>query len=206
MDILHSEAGFAVCVKPVGMDSEHGLPQALQEALGGQWYPVHRLDLNVGGLMVCARTRQAAAELSRLVQEGALVKEYVARVHGTPPERGTWEDWLFKDARRNKVFVAKGPRAGVKDAKLDFWRLEAGPESLMHIRLHTGRSHQIRVQFASRGYPLVGDHKYGARDGAASPLLWSCRLQFPWKGRRLCFTRLPPWASVQLAQIDPAKF
>ena len=108
-----------------------------------------------------------------------MVKEYRALVHGTPPESGTWEDLLFKDSRKNKVFVVDRPRKGVKSAKLDFQTLVPGDESYIHIRLHTGRSHQIRVQFSSRGFPLVGDHKYGARDSVNAPCLWSFRLTFP---------------------------
>lgn len=110
-----------------------------------------------------------------------MVKEYLAQVHGRPtPTADTWEDLLWKDSQKNKVFVVKRPRKGVKPAKLSYAVLEAQDEcSLVRIRLYTGRSHQIRVQFASRGYPLVGDHKYGARDPATAPALWSFRLIFP---------------------------
>ena len=160
MEILYSDKSIAVCVKPVGLDSESEVPAALKELLGGEVFPIHRLDKNVGGVMVYARTRQAAAALSKAVQEGTMVKEYVAMVHGTPPESGNWEDLLWKDSKKNKVFVVKRMRGGVKKARLEFTRLTAGETSLVHIRLHTGRSHQIRVQFSSRGFPLVGDHKY----------------------------------------------
>ena len=194
MEILYSDKDIVVCVKPLGMDAEHGLPQALTEALGGECYPIHRLDLNVGGVMVYARTRTAAAALSKAVQEGTLVKEYVALVHGTPPEIGDWEDLLWKDSGKNKVFVVKRERRGVKKARLEFVRLTASDPSLVRIRLHTGRSHQIRVQFASRGYPLVGDHKYGSRDPETAPMLFSCCLTFPYKGQVVQFEKLPPWA------------
>lgn len=194
MEILYSDKDIVVCVKPLGMDAEHGLPQALTEALGGECYPIHRLDLNVGGVMVYARTRTAAAALSKAVQEGTFVKEYVALVHGTPPEIGDWEDLLWKDSGKNKVFVVKRERRGVKKARLEFVRLTASDPSLVRIRLHTGRSHQIRVQFASRGYPLVGDHKYGSRDPETAPMLFSCCLTFPYKGRVVQFEKLPPWA------------
>ena len=143
--------------------------------------------------MVFARTKSAAAILSEAVRNGQMVKEYVALVHGTPPEAGDWEDLLFKDSRRNKVFVVNRPRTGVKDARLEFTRQTAGERSLVRIRLHTGRSHQIRVQFASRGFPLVGDHKYGARDDVPSPMLFSCRIRFPWKGDEKVFEALPEW-------------
>ena len=179
MEILYADAEIVVCIKPIGLDSETELPAALKETLGGEIYPVHRLDKNVGGVMVYARTKAAAAALSKAVQEGRMVKEYVALVHGTPPECGDWEDLLWKDSKKNKVFVVKRMRGGVKKARLEFVRLSVGEESLVRIRLHTGRSHQIRVQFASRGFPLVGDHKYGARDSSPAPLRFSCKLTFP---------------------------
>ncbi len=194
MEILYSDKALAVCVKPVGLDSEQEVPAALIQALGGEIFPIHRLDKNVGGVMVYARTRQAAAALSRAIQEGSMVKEYVALVHGTPPETGDWEDLLFKDSVKNKVFVVKKERKGVKKARLGYRVLTSGPDSLVRIRLHTGRSHQIRVQFASRGYPLAGDHKYGARDDLSAPMLFSCRVSFPWQGSLRSFEALPDWA------------
>lgn len=194
MEILFSDRDIVLCVKPVGLDSEIQMPAALKEFLGGEIYPVHRLDKNVGGVMVFARTQAAAASLSKAIQEGKLIKEYVALVHGTPPESGDWEDLLWKDSGKNKVFVVKRMRGGVKKARLEFTRLTSGEESLVRIRLHTGRSHQIRVQFASRGYPLVGDHKYGARDNVPAPMLYSCKLTFPHKGKLLEFEKLPDWA------------
>ena len=194
MDFIYTDKDIAVCVKPVGMDSEHELPEAIVKELGGEVFPVHRLDKNVGGLMVYARTRRAAAALSRAIQEGTMVKEYVALIHGTPPEQGDWQDLLWKDVRSNKVFVVKRQRKGVKEARLEFTRLSVGEASLVRVRLHTGRSHQIRVQFASRGYPLVGDHKYGARDETPSPMLFSCALTFPYQGKQLHFEAMPEWA------------
>ena len=194
MTLLFSDRDIAVCIKPVGMDSEKDVPTALTEQLGGSIFPIHRLDQNVGGVMVYARTKQAAAALSKAVQEGTMVKEYVAMVHGTPPEKGDWEDFLFKDSRKNKVFAVKKERKGVKYARLEFKRLTAGETSLVRIRLHTGRSHQIRVQFSSRGFPLVGDHKYGSRDERTSPMLYSCKITFPHKGKELAFEALPDWA------------
>ena len=193
MEILYSDKHLAVCVKPVGLDSEAEVPAALKTALGGEAFPIHRLDKNVGGVMVYARTKQAAAALSKAVQEGAMVKEYVAMVHGTPPENGDWEDFLFKDSRKNKVFAVRKERKGVKYARLEFNRLTAGEESLVHIRLHTGRSHQIRVQFSSRGFPLVGDHKYGSRAEKTEPMLFSRRITFPWQGETKVFEAFPTW-------------
>ena len=190
MEILYSDHGIVVCIKPVGLDSEHALPARLMEVLGGEIFPIHRLDKNVGGVMVFARTKAAAAALSSAVQNGSLVKEYVAKVHGTPQESGDWTDFLFKDSAKNKVFVVKKERKGVKKARLEYVRCG---ENLVRIRLHTGRSHQIRVQFASRGFPLVGDHKYGARDEANAPMLFSCCLHFPWQGNLMHFEKYPEW-------------
>ena len=194
MEILYSDNHIAVCIKPVGMDSEIGIPAALAETLGGLFFPIHRLDQNVGGVMVYARTKAAAANLSRAVQDGTMIKEYVALVHGTPPEAGDWEDLLLKDSKRNKVFVVQRMRGGVKQARLEFVRLTAEDPALVRIRLHTGRSHQIRVQFSSRGYPLVGDHKYGARDASPAPFLYSYQLTFPYNGKNVQFSKLPDWA------------
>ena len=191
MEILFEDKHIVVCIKPVGMDSEHELPAAL----GGEIYPVHRLDKNVGGVMVYARTKAAAAALSKAIQDGTMVKEYVAMVHGFPPTEGDWTDLLFKDSSKNKVFVVKKERRGVKKARLEFTRLTECAPALVRIRLHTGRSHQIRVQFSSRGFPLVGDHKYGARDEFPAPMLFSCRLSFPLFGKAWAFEALPEWAN-----------
>ena len=191
MEILYSDRELAVCVKPVGLDSEAEVPRALKEALGGEIFPLHRLDKNVGGVMVYARTKAAAAALSGAIQRGEMVKEYVAKVHGEPPEEGVLTDLLFKDSRKNKVFVVKKARSGVKEAKLQYRLVEAG---LVHVRLFTGRSHQIRVQFSSRGFPLVGDHKYGSRAPETAPLLFSCRITFPYKGTTHRYCALPDWA------------
>ena len=196
MDILYSDESLAVCVKPVGLDSESDMPLALREQLGGNIFPLHRLDKNVGGVMVYARTKEAAARFSRLIQQGEFIKEYVALVHGTPPETGDWQDLLWKDSQKNKVYVVKRERKGVKAARLEYIRLTDADPALVRIRLHTGRSHQIRVQFASRGFPLVGDHKYGSRDDATAPMLFSCRITFPYHGKEVFFEQLPDWGTL----------
>jgi len=198
MEILYSDKEIAVCVKPVGMDAEHEVPAQLKELLGGEIFPLHRLDKNVGGVMLYARIKGAASSLSKAIQEGTVIKEYVALVHGTPPEQGDWQDLLFKDSRKNKVFVVDRQRAGVKPARLEFKRLTAGERSLVQIRLHTGRSHQIRVQFSSRGYPLVGDHKYGSKAEETAPMLFSCRLTVPHQGKETVFSALPDWAKEKM--------
>ena len=193
-EILFYDKQIIVCIKPLGLDSESEFPAALKAQLGGEIFPIHRLDKNVGGVMVYARTKQSAANLSKAVQDGAMIKEYVAMVHGAVPDQGDWEDWLFKDSRKNKVFVVKKERKGVKKARLEFHTLRRDENSLVRIRLHTGRSHQIRVQFSSRGFPLVGDHKYGSRDEATAPMLFSCKLTFPYHGKLQSFEKLPEWA------------
>ena len=192
MEILYTDDQIVICEKPVGVDSEHEMPNLL----GGEIYTLHRLDKNVGGVMIYAKTKAAAAKFSKLIQDGLLVKEYVAMVHGTPPEEGDWQDLLFKDSRKNKVFVVKKQRAGVKPARLAFRRLQAGERSLVRVRLYTGRSHQIRVQFSSRGFPLVGDHKYGSRAPETEPMLYGCCLTFPYKGETCRMEKLPPWHDV----------
>ena len=193
MEILFENRDLAVCIKPVGLDSEQELPEALREQLGGEIFSLHRLDKNVAGVMVYARNKKTAADLSATIAKGEMVKEYVAMVHGTPPTEGDWEDLLFKDSRKNKVFVVKRQRAGVKAARLTYRLVKAGEQSLVHIRLYTGRSHQIRVQFSSRGFPLVGDHKYGSRDERKEPMLFSRRISFPYKGEKFVFEAEPDW-------------
>ena len=192
MEILFEDQDIVVCIKPAGLDSEHEVPAEL----GGSVYTVHRLDKNVGGVMVYAKNKETAAELSRQIQSGQMVKEYLALVEGTPPENGIFEDLLFKDSRKNKVFVVDRQRAGVKAARLSFNRLSIGEQSLVLVRLYTGRSHQIRVQFASRGFPLVGDKKYGARGKEKEIGLFSCRLTFRHRGKTCLYSAIPAWASL----------
>jgi len=194
MEIIYSDKNIAVCVKPVGLDSETGVPNALRETLGGEFYTVHRLDMNVGGVMVYARNKKTAAELSRAVTDGSMVKEYLATVHGAPPDSDRWTDLLFKDSRKNKVFVVGRERKGVKRAALEFNKVKQNDDTaIVRIRLYTGRSHQIRVQFSSRGFPLVGDHKYGSRDEKDAPMLFSNRITFPYKNESRTFEAHPDW-------------
>ena len=194
MNILFFDENIIVAIKPIGFDSQKEFPLMLKDELGGSIYTVHRLDLNVGGVMVYARNKKMAGYLSRSIQEGTMLKEYLALVHGSLPKEGIYEDLLFKDSRKNKVFVVKRERKGVKKAKLAFDTITSGETSLVHIRLYTGRSHQIRVQFASRGFPLVGDHKYGSHDVASQPMLFSSRLTFPYQGTLRSFEAKPSWA------------
>ena len=196
MEILFENSDLAVIVKPVGLDSEKDLPEKLKDTLGGDFFTVHRLDMNVGGVMVFARNRKTAAELSRAITDGKMIKEYLAFVHGTPDKECVFEDLLFKDSSKNKVFVVKRERKGVKKARLEYERLSEGETSLVRIILDTGRSHQIRVQFATRGFPLVGDRKYGAKDKVLSPMLYSTKLTFPYKNKILTFESIPKWVEA----------
>lgn len=143
-------------------------------------YPIHRLDREVGGAMVFAKTASSAAVLSAAVQQRTLQKEYLAIVQGRPEEaEGIFKDLLFKDSARGKTFVVTRMRKGVKEASLSYRLLaEREGRSLVWVRLHTGRTHQIRVQFSSRGMPLIGDRKYGGLP-ASGTALWSFRLSFP---------------------------
>lgn len=196
MEIIFEDKDIAVVIKPVGADSERDIPKILSEKLGGDFYCVHRLDKAVGGVMVYARNKKSAATLSRLIQQGDMIKEYVATVHGVPDDSGIFEDLLFKDSRKNKAFVVSRERKGVKYAKLEYDKISENNNcSLVHIRLYTGRSHQIRVQFASRGFPLLGDRKYGAKDDLKAPLLFSSKLTFPYNNEIKSFSALPDWAN-----------
>lgn len=197
IEVLIETSDWAVCLKPVGVESEKEMPELLSAMLGGMFFPVHRLDLNVGGLMVYARNGEAAARLSELIRTGSFRKAYMALVHGNPPASGRMEDLLWKNARAKKVYVVQRMRRGVKKAALSYetlWTDIKKDRSLVLVRLETGRTHQIRVQFSSRGFPLVGDHKYGARDQEKEPRLFSCGLSFPWDGEEMRWTRTPLWA------------
>ena len=197
MEIQFYDKNIVICIKPVGIDSEHGMIEELKNVLDGEFFVVHRLDLNVGGLMVYARNKHTAAYLSKIIQENKMIKEYKAIVHGIVDEHDILEDFLFKDPRKNKVFVVKKERKGVKKAKLEYKRLGIfNNTSLVHIRLYTGRSHQIRVQFSSRGYPLVGDHKYGSKDERTSPLLYSYKLTFPYLNKDVSFESEPEFTDI----------
>lgn len=195
--ILQEDKSLVVCLKPPGLLSQDGpggsLPEALRQQLHSEIFPVHRLDREAGGVMVYAKTGRAAAALSRAIQEGSFQKEYLCVVSGCPAQpSGTYRDLLLHDRARNKSFVVRRMRGGVREAALDYRVLAARDDlSLVQVRLRTGRTHQIRVQFASRGTPLSGDGKYG---GGSGPLaLWSAWLAFPHpvSGKPLSFSALP---------------
>lgn len=201
-EILYADAAVAVVVKPAGVlsqgDAENAMPAMLQKQLGGTIFPVHRLDQPTGGVMVYARTQDAAAKLSAQMQSEAFGKEYLAVLDGTPePEEGELHDLLFFDRQKGKSYAVRRKRAGVKDARLAYRVLaQAEGLTLVRVRLYTGRTHQIRVQFSSRGWPLTGDGKYGSRNNRCAPALWSAELHFahPVTGETLIFRSQPPEA------------
>ncbi len=201
-EILYADAAVAVVVKPAGVlsqgDAENAMPVLLQKQLGGTIFPVHRLDQPTGGVMVYARTQDAAAKLSAQMQSEAFGKEYLAVLDGTPePAEGELHDLLFFDRQKGKSYAVRRKRAGVKDARLAYRVLaQAEGLTLVRVRLYTGRTHQIRVQFSSRGWPLTGDGKYGSRNNRCAPALWSAELHFahPVTGETLIFRSQPPEA------------
>lgn len=201
-EILYADAAVAVVVKPAGVlsqgDAEDAMPALLQKQLGGTIFPVHRLDQPTGGVMVYARTQDAAAKLSAQMQSEAFGKEYLAVLDGTPePAEGELHDLLFFDRQKGKSYAVRRKRAGVKDARLAYRVLaQAEGLTLVRVRLFTGRTHQIRVQFSSRGWPLTGDGKYGSRNNRCTPALWSAELHFahPVTGETLTFRSQPPEA------------
>ena len=209
IEILYQDNDIIVCIKPAGLlsegEGEDSLLTVLAAQCGGQVFPVHRLDRGAAGLMVFARNSKAAAGLSRAVQEKQLKKEYFARVSGVPAEKeGEMTDFLFKDSRKGKVFAVKRPRKGVREARLTYRVLwQDGDSSLVRVALDTGRTHQIRVQFSSRGMPLGGDGKYGSRV-KGDLALFSCGLGFPHPrtGKRMEWEAKPmgqPWERGNLA-------
>ena len=195
--ILHEDRDIVVCVKPVGTLSEKGgMPEILaQSCAAKEIYTVHRLDRTVGGVMVYAKTAEAAAKLSAAMGAGDFKKQYQAVVHGRPAEdSGVMRDLLFKDSAKNKSYVVKRMRKGVKEAELEYSVIESRADmSLVKITLHTGRSHQIRVQFSSRKMPLVGDVKYGSlyRDCPISLWSWALSFEHPAGGERMRFEHFP---------------
>ena len=210
--VLYCDSALLVCEKPVGVLSEPGNGKNLPD-MAARWLreqgedptvrTVHRLDRAVGGLTVLARTQAAAASLIDQIAARTAEKEYLAVLRGAPEQdEAVLEDLLFHDSRTNKTFVVARPRKGVREAKLSYRVVgraegESGPLTLVRVRLHTGRTHQIRAQFSHRGLPLLGDIRYGSK-AQHGPALFACRLAFdhPATGERLSFELLPtgePW-------------
>lgn len=210
MELIYVDEDILVCLKParvLSTDEPGGVPDLAREALGApkaDVRTVHRLDRVVAGLMVLARNGKAASELSRQIRDNEFEKEYLAVVHGCPEnESGTLRDLLGRDKARKMTFVASEPAKGVQEAVLDY-EVQAAAEmmSRVRIRLHTGRTHQIRVQFASRNMPLVGERKYSELDDPCEIALWSYRIGFihPKTGEKMEFSHQPPeiypWTEV----------
>lgn len=202
MDILYQDKRIMVCVKPSGVlstDEPGGMPDLARQALGDPKAcvrTVHRLDRVVGGAMVLARSVRAASELSAQIREDSFGKGYLAVVHGVPqPLSGTFTDLLLRDKARRMTFVVPTPQKDAQEAVLDYETLDSRDGlSLVRVTLHTGRTHQIRVQFSSRSLPLVGDRKYGRADDDCTIALWSHKLAFrhPESNEPLSFTAPPP--------------
>ena len=207
--LLYADADIVVCVKPprvLSTDEPGGVPELVREALGepeGDVRTVHRLDRVVSGLMVLARSAQAASELSRQIREDCFEKEYLAVVHGVPElAEGRLCDLLVRDKARKMTMVATAPGKGVQEASLRYQVLgSAEGMSRVRIQLETGRTHQIRVQFASRNMPLFGERKYSTLEDSCEIALWSYRLAFlhPVTGAPMEFILEPenayPWSS-----------
>ena len=201
IEILYEDKSIIVCVKPSGMLSERSddaksLPMMIERERGlSELFVVHRLDREVFGVMVYAKDSTSAQKLSRAIAERKFDKEYLAIVEGKMDEKeGVLKDLLLRDQRKNKTYVVDRKRKGVKDASLEYETLgKAEGSSLLRIKLHTGRTHQIRVQFASRGCPIEGDRKYGSRVKAQGIALCSYKVGFenPESGRYMSFRYLP---------------
>jgi len=200
MELVYKDNDIVVCVKParvLSTDEPGGVPELVRQALGDEKADVrtvHRLDRVVSGLMVLARNAKAASELSRQIREDQFEKEYLAVVHGEPQD-GRLEDLLFRDKARKMTMVVTEEGKGVQPASLQYQVLcRNNGLSRVRIQLETGRTHQIRVQFASRGMPLVGERKYAVLNDDCQIALWSYRLAFthPTTGEKLEFTLQPP--------------
>ena len=203
MELIYTDRRIAVAVKPAGIlstDEPGGMPELLREQLHTPCIrTVHRLDAATGGVMIFARSAMAAALLGQQIQSHQLEKTYLAVLQGDPGPGGTLRDLLGRDSARRITYVAQAPGKDVREAVLDYERLAVRDAlSLVRIRLHTGRTHQIRVQFASRGWPVAGDRKYGGAQEGETLALWSWRLRLihPETGKPMTFTHQPP-------EIDP---
>ena len=208
IDILYADEDIVVCIKPprvLSTDEPGGLPELLRQTMGTKDFrTVHRLDRVVSGLMVVARSAAAASELSRQIREDSFQKEYQAVVHGcVEQQEGRLTDLLLRDKARKMTMVVTEPGKDVQPAALRYQILGGNQElTRVRIQLETGRTHQIRVQFASRGFPLVGERKYSELDDPCEIALWSYRLAFthPITGQSMEFAQDPPavfpWTEV----------
>ena len=198
--IIHIDTAFVVCIKPprvLSTDEPGGVPDLCRQVLGEQNFrTVHRLDRVVSGLMILARTKRAASDLSQQIRDGIFHKEYTAVLHGVPNEpTGTLVDLLARDKAERKTYVATEPGKDVQEAILNYELLAQTKNfSKVRIELVTGRTHQIRCQFSSRNLPLVGDRKYSTHADDCEIALWSSLLRFrhPKTGEELTFNAPPP--------------
>ncbi len=204
--ILYKDKDITIAVKPKdvlsedSVNGEKGIIGVLSEQVGEQLYLLHRLDRNVSGVMVFANNKKSAGKLSQDIQSHTFKKEYVAVLDGVPEEKtGVLKDLLFKDSKKNRSYVVNRVRKGVKEASLEYEVLkESEGKSLVRVLLHTGRTHQIRVQFSSRKMPLTGDIKYGSKDRTTGDIaLFSYRVTFnhPVSGDELTFAAEPDYTS-----------
>ena len=202
MDVIYKDKNFIVCVKPAGVlstDEPGGMPSLVREYLGDKnacVRTVHRLDQVVSGLMVLALNPETASELSRQIRDDEFGKSYLAVVHGTiPDKRGHMTDLLLRSKEERKTYVVSEPAKDVQEAILDYEVLgQTASLTLVKIQLITGRTHQIRCQFSSRGYPIMGDRKYSTLNDSCDIALWSYSLRFtnPATGRQMSFAHKPP--------------
>lgn len=205
MEILYNDSEIVVCIKPSGILSEadiskkENMVNTLSKLCNSEIFPLHRLDREVSGVMVYAKSKSSAAALSKDIANNQFKKEYFAITHGVTQNKcGEMRDLLFKDSSKNKSYVVKRERKGVKKALLEYeildsYLIESERLTLFKVLLHTGRTHQIRVQFASRKLPLIGDRKYGSKDNFSKIGLWSHKLTFnhPKTKEKLTFTYNP---------------
>ena len=201
MNFIYTDNDIVIAVKPprvLSTDEAGGMPELVRDALGDKnadVRTVHRLDRVVGGLMLLARGSENASALGRQVQNGSFHKQYLAVVHGATDDSGDMTDLLYRDKARKMTFVAAAPVKGAQEAHLSYKTLDRRDGmSLVKIDLHTGRTHQIRVQFSSRGFPLVGERKYAEGEDECELALWSYSLSFehPKTGEHMDFCLTPP--------------
>lgn len=184
IEILFQDKHLVVVVKPVKVLSEdqgpNSLPFLLRQQLNCAIFPVHRLDQMVAGIMVYAKSASVAGQLTNLIHSDDFHKEYLAICEG-PFEKteNTLEDFLFHDKNKNKTYIVKRLRHGVKPAKLAYQVIQYHQNlCLLKIQLFTGRTHQIRAQLAHIHHPLVGDGKYGSKINQYDCCLYSYHLHF----------------------------
>lgn len=202
MEIIFCDEQIVVCIKPprvLSTDEPGGMPDLVRQSLGdghADVRTVHRLDRVVSGLMVLARSAESASELSRQIREGIFQKEYLAVVHGCPdPLSGRMVDLLLRNKQERKTYVVDALEKGAQQAVLDYTTISnVSNMTKVSVSLVTGRTHQIRAQFSSRGLPLVGDRKYSTNDDGCEIALWSHRIGFchPKTGEKMEFVHRPP--------------